>query len=162
MIKIRDESDFKSWFSENYKKLGFLKIVRKDISRFPDFIMLDKNGERVKVELEIKSSNFLLHKHNPKKADRVICIKKDCNLKIPITELKNIKIVESNEYREPSYSLKNKILALLKKERVLTSSDVSKLLGVSWNTAEISLLNLVVDGKIEKIKREGVNLWLEK
>ena len=55
-----------------------------------------------------------------------------------------------------------KILDFIRKERVATSSEIAKLLKVSWNTAEKYLLELVIDGKIEKIKKEGVNLWLIK
>ncbi len=54
------------------------------------------------------------------------------------------------------------ILKLLGKERVITSSELAKHLKVSWNTAEKALLEMVIDGKIEKIKKEGVNLWILK
>lgn len=57
---------------------------------------------------------------------------------------------------------KKKILEFLKKERVITSSELAKYIGVSWNTAEKYLLELVIEGYIEKIKKEGVNLWIEK
>lgn len=57
---------------------------------------------------------------------------------------------------------KKKILDFLRKERVVTSSEIAKYLKVSWNTAEKKLLELVIEGKIEKIKKEGVNLWLLK
>lgn len=55
-----------------------------------------------------------------------------------------------------------KILEFIKKERVITSSELAKYIGVSWNTAEKYLLELVIEGNIEKIKKEGVNLWIEK
>ena len=55
-----------------------------------------------------------------------------------------------------------KIMTYLGKERVITSSEVAKLLKVSWNTAEKYLLELVIEGKIIKIKKLGVNLWLKK
>jgi len=55
-----------------------------------------------------------------------------------------------------------KILEFLKKQRVITSSELAKFLGISWNTAEKYLLELIIDGKIEKIKKEGVNLWVMK
>jgi Mn-dependent DtxR family transcriptional regulator len=57
---------------------------------------------------------------------------------------------------------KKKALELLGKERVITSSELAKFLNVSWNTAEKCLLELVIEGKIDRIKKEGVNLWLEK
>lgn len=55
-----------------------------------------------------------------------------------------------------------KILNLIEKERIVTSSEVSKFLDVSWNTAEKYLLELVIEGEIEKIKKLGVNLWVLK
>ena len=57
---------------------------------------------------------------------------------------------------------KEKILKLLGKDRVVTSSEVAKELKISWNTAEKYLLELIIEGKVEKIKKEGVNLWLER
>lgn len=57
---------------------------------------------------------------------------------------------------------RNKILSLLKKNRVSTSSEVAKELGVSWNTGDKYLMELLVEGKVERIKKEGVNLWLVK
>jgi Mn-dependent DtxR family transcriptional regulator len=57
---------------------------------------------------------------------------------------------------------KKRILEFLRKERVITSSELAKHLSVSWNTAEKYLLELVIEGYIEKIKKQGVNLWIEK
>lgn len=51
---------------------------------------------------------------------------------------------------------------MLKEKRVLTTSELAKALGVSWNTAEKYLLELTIDGKVERMKKEGVNLWLSK
>lgn len=56
----------------------------------------------------------------------------------------------------------NKIIELIKKERVVTSSEIAKCLEISWNTAEKALLELVIEGRIIKIKKLGVNLWLLK
>ena len=61
-----------------------------------------------------------------------------------------------------SIQIDKKILGLLGKEKVITSSELAKHLGVSWNTAEKYLLELVIEGKIVKIKKQGVNLWLLK
>jgi len=55
-----------------------------------------------------------------------------------------------------------KILKLLGEKRVITSSELAKFLGVSWNTAEKYLLELIIDNKIIRIKKKGVNLWLLK
>jgi len=55
-----------------------------------------------------------------------------------------------------------KILKLLREKRVITSSELAKFLGVSWNTAEKYLLELIIENKVERIKKDGVNLWLLK
>jgi len=57
---------------------------------------------------------------------------------------------------------RKKILRLLGEKRVITSSELAKFLGVSWNTGEKYLLELGMEGKIIKIKKEGVNLWMLK
>lgn len=59
-------------------------------------------------------------------------------------------------------SVHSKITEFIRKERVITSSELAKHLKVSWNTAEKYLLELAVDGRVEKIKKEGVNLWILK
>ena len=55
-----------------------------------------------------------------------------------------------------------KIISLMRKERIVTSSEIAGMLGVSWNTAEKYLLELVIEGKVERIKKVGVNLWMLK
>ena len=89
MIKIKSELEFKKWFKKNYKKLGYSKIIKDKKGKFPDFIML-KNNKYVGVELETLSSNFILHNHDPKKVNELICIRKDVNVKIPIIEIKEL------------------------------------------------------------------------
>ena len=54
------------------------------------------------------------------------------------------------------------ILELIKKEKVVTSNEIAEKIGVSWNTAEKYLLELLIGGKIERIKKTGVNLWILK
>jgi len=58
--------------------------------------------------------------------------------------------------------INKKILKFVRKERVITTSELAKFLKVSWNTSEKYLLELVIEGKIVKIKKKGVNLWLLK
>ena len=55
-----------------------------------------------------------------------------------------------------------KILELIKKNKVVTSSEVARFLKVSWNTADSYLKDLVIESKIERIKKEGVTLWLKR
>mgnify|MGYP001566028077 CR=1 FL=1 len=55
-----------------------------------------------------------------------------------------------------------KIIEFIREKRVITSSELAKFLGMSWNTAEKYLTELIIEGKVEKIKKDGVNLWLLK
>lgn len=55
-----------------------------------------------------------------------------------------------------------KIIELIKRNKVVTSSEVAKFLKVSWNTADSYLKELLIEKKVERIKKDGVNLWLRK
>ncbi len=55
-----------------------------------------------------------------------------------------------------------KIIEFVKKERVVTSSDLAKHLKISWNTAEKYLMEVLIEGKLDRIKKEGTTLWMEK
>jgi hypothetical protein len=80
---IRNEKQFAEWFKKNYKNLGYSGIVRGDIKTCPDFVML-REGKGVGVELETLASNFILHKHDLKKVDEIVCLVKDIELGKPI------------------------------------------------------------------------------
>jgi Mn-dependent DtxR family transcriptional regulator len=56
---------------------------------------------------------------------------------------------------------KDIILATIKKEGVVTTSEISHILKVSWNTAEKYLLELALDKKVQRVKKTGVNLWVK-
>jgi len=159
MIKIRNEADLNNWFKKNYKKLGFEEIIRQDIGIFPDFIM-KKEGKKIRVELEIKSSNFLMHKHSIDKVDLVICVKKDINLGIPTIELTNFKIIGYQS--QTPYSLENQIYQLFNRENILTTGEVAKKLKIHTSTAQRNLTELFLQRKIIRIKKRGLIIWLKK
>jgi predicted HTH transcriptional regulator len=68
----------------------------------------------------------------------------------------------TNIIRYIPMNVHSKIFEVIKKEKVVTSSEIAKSLILSWNTAEKYLLELVIEGKILKIKKLGVNLWVLK
>lgn len=53
-----------------------------------------------------------------------------------------------------------KILPFIEERKIVTSSELAEYLEVSWNTADKWLLELALQGKVERIKKSGVNLWL--
>lgn len=158
MVRIRNEAELDNWFKKNYKKLGFSAIIKDNKGRFPDYIMIE-DGKEVRVELEIKSSNFILHNHPIDKLDKVICIEKNTELGIPIIVIKKLKFEKFKGNNK--YSLKSDIYNLFKNESVLMTADVAKLLNISWNTAQSHLKDLFIEGEIDRIKKERLNIWLK-
>ena len=61
-----------------------------------------------------------------------------------------------------SHNSQKKILKFIKDSKIITSSELAKFLKVSWNTADKYLLELTLDKKIQRIKKQGVNLWMVK
>jgi len=58
---------------------------------------------------------------------------------------------------------KKEILKVVeKKGKVVTTSEIAEELKVSWNTAEKHLLELVIENKLMRLKKAGVNLWVLK
>ncbi|MEM2873830.1 MAG: hypothetical protein QW063_00010 [Candidatus Nanoarchaeia archaeon] len=55
---------------------------------------------------------------------------------------------------------KRSVLELLKKSPILTTTEVASALKISWNTAEKLMLELTLEGKVQRMKKAGVNLWL--
>lgn len=96
MINIQNiicgyEREIVRWIKDHYNELGYERIIKADDREFPDFIML-RNGKKVRVEVEIYSSYFLKHKHNPKEVDEVLCIVNDARLPIETIEIKQLKL----------------------------------------------------------------------
>ena len=60
------------------------------------------------------------------------------------------------------HNKEKEILKYLKEKKVVTSSEIAKHLKISWNTADKYLLELALEKKVERIKKEGVNLWILK
>jgi len=59
--------------------------------------------------------------------------------------------------------IQKRIIEFMKREaKITTTSEIASKLDISWNTAEKYLLELTLQGKIERIKKLGVNLWVLK
>ncbi len=134
---IESELQFKSWFINNFASLGYTKILKDNKGKFPDFIML-KSKKEIGVELETLSSNFILHRHDPKKVDELVCIKKDVDIPIPTLVVKTLeyesrikrisatvdpktlklidKLLESGKYRNKSHVIEKALELLEEKE----------------------------------------------
>ena len=58
------------------------------------------------------------------------------------------------------HNFKRKILEFARKDKVVTTAEIAKHFDISWNTAERYLLELALEGKLNRLKKEGVNLWI--
>ena len=67
-------------------------------------------------------------------------------------------------YKQKFTRLQSEIFSLFcfKAGEKLSQRTIAKFLKVSWNTAEKYLLELALDNKIQRIKKQGVNLWMLK
>ncbi len=56
--------------------------------------------------------------------------------------------------------IRNNILNFIKKTKVITTSEMAEKFKISWNTAERYLTELVLEKKVQRIRKAGVNLWV--
>jgi len=68
-----------------FNKYGGKKIEGPN-SHGPDFIGV-KDGKRVRIEIEKRASDFLMHNREPRDFDIVYCLYKDCDLPVPTEQL---------------------------------------------------------------------------
>ncbi len=116
------EGKIVNWFENNYKKLGFEKIIKKQWNKTPDFIMM-KDGKEIKVEIEYLSSDFIKHRHKISEADVVICCKKD-------VELEGIEVISLEHIFIPYWTEIYPKINILEKK---FSSDDLRFLVDGWN-----------------------------
>ena len=73
-------------------------------------------------------------------------------------------VTKKSTKNNPNLASKSRsdILKFMKDTNITTTSEISGKLGLAWNTAEKRLLELTIDGKVTRIKKAGVNLWVLK
>ncbi len=91
------EKTVEEWFRKNYESLGFSYIRRtkggvKDPGDYVGF----RNGKCIRIELELFSSGFFLHKKEIRnKISMIICVERNTSkLNWKVEELQNKEIVE--------------------------------------------------------------------
>ena len=123
-ITIKDELEFSKWFEKNFEKMGYTGILKKDKRKFPDYIML-KDEKKIRVELELKLSNFILHNHPIDEVDEIVCIEKD--IKLPIKSIKINELIYKNEKaKRVSIVLDDNQLEVIKGLKGFGSKDAEK------------------------------------
>ena len=106
-IKIYDvitEQLVREVFFHLSKELGFTVLSSR--TEFPDYILL-RDGDVIRAEAEVLTSNFYLHKHHEKECDMIICYEDDLQKEshLEILELKQF-IEIGKEFTENKIVLK--------------------------------------------------------
>jgi len=68
---VSDEINVREIFAMIHKDLGYRIIESR--SEFPDYILEDKSGRRIRAEVEFEASRFKEHKHPIEECDMIIC-----------------------------------------------------------------------------------------
>jgi len=91
---FKSEKKFCEWIEENYKLLGFSEICEDNKDSTPDFVF-SIGGTKIRTEIETKSSNFILHKHDKNNVDLVLCLRKDKEIgELKVIEIKNFEFID--------------------------------------------------------------------
>jgi len=122
--KIRNESEFEKWFEKNFRRLGYVKILKKNKYKFPDYIMM-RNNEKIRVELELRSSNFILHKHPIEQVDEVVCIEKDNSLPKKIIKVGGL-TYEPKKVKRVNIALDDTQIGILKSIKGFGTKEAEK------------------------------------
>ena len=73
-LPFRSEREFAKYFEDNLELFDFKEVIEKRPKGYPDYRLLDNKGKEVEVELELIGESFRHHKHDPKKADLIVCL----------------------------------------------------------------------------------------
>lgn len=159
-LEIYNESDLRAWFRQNFKELGFDSILR--IHEHGDYICT-KNGKEVRVELELKSSNFLSHGHNPKEIDILVCVEQDVIIPVPTIiislKLSTVSIEKLSKVHTALQTTIEKILTQTPLNKNRNISDLSRDMNISWTFAKkcVDIIRLIRnnDFKLIILERPG-------
>jgi hypothetical protein len=84
-FRVRNEMGVIVMFGKIAERLNYHLI---DIgTAFPDATMLSPTDQKILVEFEYQASNFIVHKHDPKGCDLVVCWDADARLLVPTIAL---------------------------------------------------------------------------
>lgn len=90
-LQFNNEQEFRNWFEQNYKQLGYKEIILSQRRATPDYVVRTNDNKILKLEVEFLVENFILHKHTKDKVDHILAFttkKQQLKLDIPITLIK--------------------------------------------------------------------------
>lgn len=90
----RNELQTREWFANHIEEFEYSIIESK--SSFPDYVIKNAQGEKLKAEVEFNSSNAITHGHDLNECDMIICWKHDRRLPLSVFELSTKSFYEAN------------------------------------------------------------------
>jgi hypothetical protein len=85
MFVPKNEIGVRELFAQRCQTLGY-RIL--DSQRgFPDYMLLDPQGQEIRAEAEFASENFIWHSHDVTACDLIICWRHTRAMKVPVLEL---------------------------------------------------------------------------
>ncbi len=85
MFAPRNEIGVRELFAQCCQTLGYRILDSR--RGFPDYELLDPQGQRLQAEAEFMSENFILHGHDATVCDLIICWRHTRAMKVPVLEL---------------------------------------------------------------------------
>jgi len=79
------ELHVREWLAAHIHEFGYDIIESGDA--FPDYILADAKGRKLRTEVEFDSLSFLRHRHNPEGCDLVLCWIHNARLPVRVLEL---------------------------------------------------------------------------
>ena len=87
------EWEFREWFEDNLDRFGFERVILSQ-EPCPDYVVKTESGEELRIEAELFAANFIAHRHDPNKVDRIVaCFATE-------DEISGVPVLAANDLRE--------------------------------------------------------------
>ncbi len=87
------EWEFREWFEDNLDRFEFERVILSQ-EPCPDYVVKSRSGEELRVEAELFATNFIAHRHDPKKVDRIVaCFAQE-------SQIMGVPVLAANDLRE--------------------------------------------------------------
>ncbi len=141
---VQEARKFRQWFENNFQIFGFDELKH---SKHDSTYILEKNGKEREVELEILSSDFLEHGHDPSSVDLLICLLEDEETPVETKEITDLDLTEEFSRASESFEF----------------GKVFLLLELTEENADVSPVEITLEELSERLgrKEEIVSRWLD-
>ena len=142
---VKEAKKFRQWFENNFQIFGFDGLKH---SKHDSTYILERNGEDKKVELEILSSDFLKHGHDPSSVDLLICLLEDEESPVETKEITDLDL-KTDEIGQTSKNFK--------------FGKAFLLLELTEKNADVSPVEITLEELAQRLERneEIVSRWLD-